>query len=193
MRSARHIRRTTRAVASHQAQVLQAVPQRNILISLSSTFTAAPVYCTPVYWGGSMSSVGARARLNFCIHMVLCNHKIEHEQKMLQFALHELPSSFLVTPEECVPVDDVYAWLRVLSVVNNVFTRKQIRVDKSQACRHALEQLQQRIEENVLCTTADYVRNIDAQTSRERYGNDLLPQAAATCCRKKQLQHPQQQ
>ena len=50
-----------------------------------------------------MSSVGARARLSFCIHMVLCNRKIEHnERKMLQFALHELPPSFLATPEECV-------------------------------------------------------------------------------------------
>ena len=75
-----------------------------------------------------------------------------------------------------LPVDDVYAWLRVLSVVNNVFARKQIRVDESRARRHALEQLQQRIEENVLCTTAEYVRNVDAQTSGEQ-----------------QLQHPQQQ
>ena len=74
-----------------------------------------------------------------------------------------------------IPADDVYAWLRVLSAVNNIFRRNNIVVDTSRARRHALEKLQQSIEKNVQCTTAAYVNIIDAETSGERYGEDLMP------------------
>ena len=73
-----------------------------------------------------------------------------------------------------IPADDVYAWLRVLSAVNSIF-RRNIVVETSRARRHALEKLQQSIEKNVQCTTAAYVNIIDAETSGERYGEDLMP------------------
>ncbi|EGZ27313.1 hypothetical protein PHYSODRAFT_477033 [Phytophthora sojae] len=73
-----------------------------------------------------------------------------------------------------LPVDDMYAWMRVLSTTHSYFKDNDIRIDESAEARQAHVELEELIEASVEIMTSEQAGRVDDGMMAERYGDEYM-------------------
>ena len=74
-----------------------------------------------------------------------------------------------------IPVDDIYKWLNVLSSINSLFLEKEIKVNHSKEMKNNLNEKEKELENSILFTKDEIVKELDEHELGDRYGEDYVP------------------